>query len=203
MRKTLLLIVCLLYLPSSFAKDFGVFGKTFTIAEMDLLEFIQQKIQAMQANGQWQGVQADFKNRVKAHLQRPAPRSLARARANRTWLFNPSLTVPYDVQDTKGQVIVQKGTVINPLDRVGLSSTLVFFDGDDASQVDWATMELKQHEKVKLILTSGSIKDATSYFKEAVYFDLNGFLVDKFQIGALPARVLQAGNRLKIEEVAL
>lgn len=203
MKKILLMIVCLSYFPGVFAKDFGVFGKTFVIAEMDLLEFIQQKIKAMQENGQWQDVQTDFKKRVKAHLQRPTPLHLARAVENRSWFFNPSVTVPYDVRDTQGQIIVKKGTVINPLDRVGLSSTLLFFDGDDKSQVTWATDELKRHDKIKLILTAGSIKDATSQFKQAVYFDLNGFLVEKFHIASLPARVSQAGNCLKIDEVLL
>ncbi len=203
MRKILLLIACLTYFTGVFAKDFGVFGKTFVIAEMDLLEFIQQKIKDLQANGQWQDMQTDFKKRVKTHLQRPTPLHLARAVENRSWLFNPSVTVPYDVRDTKGQVIVKQGTVINPLDRIGLSSTLLFFDGDDPSQVTWATVELKRHDKIKLILTAGSIKDATSQFKQAVYFDLNGFLVGKFGIKALPARITQAGNRLKIDEVLL
>lgn len=201
MRKILLLMVCLAYFPAISAKDFGVFGKTFVIAEMDLLEFIQQKIKDSQANGQWQDMQTDFKKRVKAHLQRPTPLHLSRAVENRSWLFNPSVTVPYDIRDTKGQIIVNQGTVINPLDRVGLSSILLFFDGDDASQVDWAVGELKRHDKIKLILTSGSIKDAISQFKQAVYFDLNGFLVGKFHITSLPARISQAGNRLKIEEV--
>lgn len=203
MRKIWILIACLVYFPVISAKDFGVFGKTFVIAEMDFLEFIQQKIKALQANGQWQDVQSDFKKRVKEHLQRPAPQHLPRAVEDRIWFFNPSMTVPYDVRDTKGHVIIKQGTVINPLDRVGLSSTLLFFDGDDKSQVIWAENELKHHEKVKLVLTSGSIKDATSKFKQSVYFDLNGFLVGKFSITSLPARITQAGNRLKIDEVSL
>lgn len=136
-------------------------------------------------------------------MARPTPIRLPRAEDNRTWFFNPSLAVPYDVKDSHGQVIVKQGTVINPLDRVGLSSTLLFFDGDDEAQVAWVTQELTQHQKVKLILTSGSVKEVANQLKQAIYFDLNGFLVAKFQIKYLPARVFQAGKRLQINEVTV
>ncbi len=191
------------YLPFAEAKDYSVFGKTFEIAEMDFLEYIQQKMKGMQANGEWKNIQFEFKKRVKEHLARPTPSRLPRAEDNRTWFFNPSLTVPYDVKDSHGQVIVKQGTVINPLDRVGLSSTLLFFDGDDEAQVAWVTQELTQHQKVKLILTSGSIKEVANQLKQAIYFDLNGFLVAKFQIKYLPVRAFQAGKRLQINEVTV
>lgn len=191
------------YLPFADAKDYGVFGKTFEIAEMDFLEYIQQKMKGMQANGEWKTIQFEFKKRVKEHIARPTPTRLPRAEVNRTWFFNPSLTVPYDVKDSHDQVIVKQGTIINPLDRVGLSSTLLFFDGDDEAQVAWVTQELTQHQKVKLILTSGSVKDVANQLKQAIYFDLNGFLVAKFQIKYLPVRVFQAGKRLQINEVTV
>lgn len=201
--KKLLLIICMIYLPIADAKDYGVFGKTFAIAEIDFLEYIQKKMIGMQANGEWQKVQTEFKKKVKEHLARPTPTRLPRAEVNRTWFFNPSLTVPYDVRDSHGLVIVKQGSVVNPLDRVGLSSTLLFFDGDDEAQVAWIVQELTKHQKVKLILTSGSVKDSANQFKQAIYFDLNGFLVDKFQIKHLPVRVYQAGKRLQINEVNL
>ncbi|HCU6011367.1 TPA: type-F conjugative transfer system protein TraW [Legionella pneumophila] len=201
--KKLLLIICMFYLPFAEAKDYGVFGKTFEIAEMDFLEYIQQKMKGMQANGEWKTIQFEFKKRVKEHIARPTPTRLLRAEVNRTWFFNPSLTVPYDVKDSHDQVIVKQGTIINPLDRVGLSSTLLFFDGDDEAQVAWVTQELTQHQKVKLILTSGSVKEVANQLKQAIYFDLNGFLVAKFQIKYLPVRVFQAGKRLQINEVTV
>jgi conjugal transfer pilus assembly protein TraW len=201
--RAFLLIICLFYLPILSAKDYGVLGKTFVISETDFLEYIQQKMNHMQANGEWKTVQSAFKKKVKEHLARPTPTHLPRATVNRTWFFNPSLTVPYDVKDSLGQVIVSQGTVINPLDRVGLSSTLLFFDGDDEAQVAWVAQEIKQNNKLKLILTAGSVKDVANQLKQAIYFDMNGFLVSKFQIKNLPVSVFQAGKRLQINEVSL
>lgn len=85
--RTLLLIICLFYLPMACAKDFGVLGKTFVIAEMDFLEYIQQKMAGMQANGEWKTVQSDFKKRVKEHLARPKPTHLPRAEVDKSWFF--------------------------------------------------------------------------------------------------------------------
>lgn len=199
--RVVLVMVCMLYLSIASAKDYGVFGKTFVIDEMDFLEYIQQKMLVMQESGELKQAQSAFKQRVKAHLLRPTPTRLPRAQENRTWLFNPELLVPYDVKDSQGHVIVKQGTVINPLEKVGLSSTLLFFDGDDKAQVAWVNHALTEHKKVKLILTSGSVKDMANHFKQAIYFDLNGFLVAKFQIKALPATVLQDGMRLEVCEV--
>lgn len=199
--KQLLVILCMLYLPIVSAKDYGTYGKTYVIQEQDFLDYIQQKIKGMQASGAWDALQSEFKERVEEHVMRPTPHVLPRALETRTWVFNPSISVPYDVKDHQGVVIVKKGTVVNPLDRVSLSHTLLFFDGDDEAQVAWVEREQTLHSKVKLILTNGSVKESANHFKQAIYFDLNGFLISKFQIKALPARVFQKGNQLEINEV--
>lgn len=201
--KKILLVLLVVYIPWVHAADLGVFGKTFVISEMDFMEYLHKKMNTMQKNGEWTKVENQFKKRVKSHINRPTPLYLPRASEDRTWDFNPSVTVPYDVTNAQGEIIVAKGTVVNPLERVGLSSTLIFFNGDDKEQVEWVIQEQKRHSKVKLILTSGSIKDTVNQLKQAVYFDLNGFLCGKFQITHLPARVAQAGNRLQINEVRL
>ena len=185
------------------AADYGVVGTTYVIAEQDFLQYIEQKIKSMQANGQWDELQNKFQKQVQAHIERPTPLNLPRAQDNKTYYYNPSIEAPYDVRDIKGQIIVQKGMVINPLDRIHLSSTLLFFNGDDKEQLAWALDESKKYPLVKLVITSGSIKSTTHYFKRAVYFDLNGFLVNKFHIRAVPARIAQYGNRLQISEVKL
>lgn len=201
--RIILIILCCTYLPFALAEDLGVFGKTFVISEMDFMEYIQRKMQLMQENGEWKRVQNQFKKTVKKHINRPKPLNLPRATADRTWLFNPSVTVPYDVTDAQGNLIIPKGTIVNPLDRVGLSSALLMFNGDDKEQVAWVMQEQKKHSKVKLILISGSIKQTVNQMKQAVYFDLNGFLCQKFKITHVPALVYQVGNRLQIQEVAL
>ena len=201
--KKIIFFLFMVHLSWVHAANLGVFGKTFVISEMDFMEYIQNKISTLKESGEWDRVQNQFKETVKTHINRPTPLHLPRAVVNKMWLFNPSVTVPYDVTNTQGAVIVPKGTTVNPLDRVSLSSTLLFFNGDDKEQVAWAVLEQTKHSKVKLILTSGSVKDTVNQMKQAVYFDLNGFLCGKFKITHLPARVAQVGNRLQVTEVGL
>lgn len=201
--KAILMMLCCLVLSSAYAKDLGVFGQTFVISEMDFMAYIQQKMASMQENGEWKRVQRQFKKTVKKHIDRPNPLNLPRATSDRVWLFNPSVTVPYDVRNAEGTIIIPKGTTVNPLDRVNLSSTLLLFNGDDNEQLAWVIEEQAKHSKVKLILTSGSIKQTVHQMKQAVYFDLNGFLCEKFKIKHMPALVYQVGHRLQIQEVSL
>ena len=202
--RILFLVIALLTGFMAEARDFGVIGQTYVIAEEDFLKYIEQKIQALQANGQWQKLEEQFKKQVVAHLERPAAiQNLPRAQEDKTYEYDPSIAAPYDVWDTQGNLIVKKGAVINPLERISLSSTLLFFNADDNEQCAWALQLASKQKNVKLILTSGSLKSATHYFKQAVYFDLNGFLVNKFQIKALPAQIQQKGHRLQIQEVKL
>lgn len=201
--KKILIFVFVMYFPWASAADLGVFGKTFVISEMDFMEYLHNKLKMMQENGKWDQVQKQFKRVVKAHINRPTPIYLPRATEDKAWLFNPSVTVPYDVTNVQGAIIIPKGTVVNPLERVSLSSTLLFFNGDDKDQVAWIAQEQTKHAKVKLILTLGSIQDTANQMKQAIYFDLNGFLCGKFKITHLPARVVQVGSRLQVMEVRL
>ena len=55
-------------------------------------------------------------------------------------------------------------------------------------RLSWVAQELKQHQKVKLILTAGSVKDVANHFKQAIYFDLNGFLVSQISNKAFASK---------------
>jgi conjugal transfer pilus assembly protein TraW len=197
------LIIFVALIGSVNAANLGVLGQTYEIKEQNFLEYIEQKLKGMQANGEWQKLEVQFKKKVEAQIERPAPIALPRARENKSHLFNPTIEAPYDIHDMNGQLIVSKGTAINPLDKIRLSSVLLFLNADDEEQVKWALEESQKADRVKLILVSGSIKSATETFKQAIYFDLNGFLIKKFHIKALPAQVEQYGNRLRISEVTL
>lgn len=201
--KIVLFLMSLILSSSIYAKDFGVQGEVWPIQEKDFLVFIHKKLAVMQANGEWIRMQDDFKKRVKQHLTRPTPTILPRATENRIHYFDPSFVTSRNIEDIKGNILITKGTRINPLDKASLRSTLYFFNGDDAIQIKWIQEELKNNKHCKLILTQGSLKDATGIFKQAVYFDLYGVLTRKLHIQALPAKVQQSDKKLEILEVAL
>lgn len=191
---------------AAFSIDLGVYGQTYLIQEEDLLDFIQRKIQLMQENGEWKKLEDQFKENVKRHADRPTPvRMITRATEYRTWNYNPSITVPYDLHDAEGRVIAKMGTTINPLQYVSLHKGIIFFDGDDLEQVEKVKeLDATLKGKVKLVLIRGSVSDNEKRFSKTIYFDQEGRLVNKFGIQHVPAIVFQKESTyLTIEEIKI
>lgn len=203
---TMVLGVGVLFSNLSMAREWGVVGQTYPILEDDLLQFIQQRIYTMQQNGEWSKIQNDFRARVEKKIDRPTPvKSVMKPIEARSWMFDPSITVPYDLKDHNGIVFAKAGTKVNPLSIVSFKSTLLFYDGDDKAQVKWAK-ELdaqlnRSKRQTKLILVKGSVVEQATLFAKPIYFDQEGKLVGKFGIQHVPAVVSQSGLFLQIAEV--
>ncbi len=190
--------------PVLYANDLGIIGQTYPIQEEDFLQFIFHRLQNMQQNGQWQKIQNQFSDNVKKHADRPRPVSfLSKTVKSKSWYYDPSITVPYDLKDMTGRVFAKAGTTVNPLKFVTIHNTLIFFDGDDKKQVEWVDHTNQQLSgKTKLILVNGSVSDHVNHFHRPIYFDQSGKLTSKFSIQHVPAMVVQEVLHLKISEVA-
>ena len=190
---------CLIAVPAQ-ARDYGQQGALFPISEPDLLEQIQRKLMALQASGATARLNEDLKRRTIAKVNRPTPVSgLGVASAIRSWAFDPTISVAEDISDDKGRLIMAAGTRVNPLDTVPLRQTLVFLDGDDPAQLDWATKNF-QATSAKLILVSGAPLQLMRGKQRRFFFDQGGKLVRHFNIKAVPATVKQQGRLLFITE---
>jgi conjugal transfer pilus assembly protein TraW len=180
-------------------KDYGVRGHTFVIKERSLLQVIQERLQIALQNGKIELLQKQFQEKVKQKISNPvAVSGIQKATITRQFYFDPSYTQVEDVKDASGNIIVNKGTTVNPLHYVSWGSALVFIDGEDESQLTWG---LKQQGK--LILVKGAPLKLQEKLRRAVYFDQAGILTRKFGITQVPAKVSQEGMQLKIEEVVL
>lgn len=204
MINKIIFIILFLFLSSlSFAKDLGVVGRVYPIKETDLLEFIQNKVLIMQQNGEWKKLQNQSKERIAKHIDRPTPFSnVHKTILAKSWRYDPSIAVPYDLKDTEGNIFAKAGTRINPLSFTTLHTALVFYDGDDKEQVEWVKkINKKYDEKTKLVLVNGSIVDQEKIFQKPIYFDQQGKLTTTFHITQVPAVVYQDGMELVIAEV--
>lgn len=188
-----------------FANDLGVIGQTYSIEEEDFLDFIQHRIITMQNNGEWNTLQNQFRNRVKSAVDRPKPVSrITNTTIKKSWVYDPTIVVPYDLKDHHGRVFAKKGSEFNPLTVVSLKNSLVFIDGDNPKQVAWAkACNLQQNGKIKIILINGSIQSLSKSFLKPIYFDQEGRLTTCFHIQHVPAFVMQDGIKLKITEVVV
>lgn len=195
------LIAALLSSPV-LARDYGQQGTHFPIIEPDLLEQIQSRLQTMDKNGDIDRLNQKLKARTIARVSRPKPvAGLVKANETTTRLFDPTITLKADILDHDGRRIWTKGTKVNPLDTVPLRAALIFLDGDDPAQLEWAFAQ--KPKTAKLILTNGAPLILMKARQRRFYFDQGGKLTEHFDIKALPAMVDQKGRMLRIREFAL
>lgn len=187
------------------AKDFGTYGETFPIQEKSLLGVIMNKLEALSESGKLEEHQKAIVAKTKERFYRPDPVLEVKTTTEpRAFTYDPSITVPYDLRDHKGQVFHQKGTKVNPLDTNQLRCPLLFVDGDDETQVAWAIGQHKASgsaHKPKIILVKGAPLEMSDKLQLPIYFDQSGTLVKKLGIAQVPARVSQKKKLLLIEEM--
>lgn len=200
MKKIVWLIV--LYSAAISAKDLGTFGETFPIIEENLISFIQGKLSILQENGDLEQHQQAISKKVVSRIERPTPiEEVFRTKESRQFYYDPSITVPYDLKDHKEVVFHKAGTSINPLETHHLKQPLLFIDGDDLEQVNWAKKEM--HSSPKIILTKGAPFGLMKSLDTPVYFDQGGTIVKKLGIKQVPALVIEEDKKLLITEVLL
>lgn len=185
------------------ARDFGQVGQTFPVIETDLLATIETRLRRAQASGELDRVNAMFAKRVEAKARRPTPvAGITAADQPRSWNFDPAITLERDIRDQKGNLIASAGQRVNPLDFVVIRQDLVFVDGDDAEQLDWATRQFAD-AKAKIIFVNGSPIEAMTARKRRFYFDQEGKLTHRFGIQHTPAVVTRAGTVMRVSEMVL
>lgn len=178
------------------AKDLGIQGERFPIQEEDLANVFHRALMDQLSSESMQEITRDLK--VKAH--KPKPVLLSEAPSSRIHYFDPTYTVQEPIKDHNGAILFRKGSTLNPLKKIRLSSGLLFIDGDNPAHLLWAR---KLQGEFKWILVKGQPLFLESQEKRPIYFDQSGFLTSKLHIQSVPAKVTQEGELLRIEEVAI
>lgn len=169
-----------------------------------MLLTIERRLDALADSGELERIEEDAKYRYKAYAERPRGVRLPRARETRAYYIDPSITVPYDITDNEGHIIHQAGTTVNPLEFMNLSKQLLFFDGDDPVQVEWALKFAETSpSQQKLILINGPILKLMNRSLMRLHFDQGGRLSQHIGIQAVPAVINQKGLKLYVQEVGL
>jgi len=151
------------------ARDYGQQGAVWPIAEPDLLQQIHARLTQLERTGETARLNEQLKQRTIARINRPQPvAGLVQASIERTWRFDPTITVERDIADNRGRVIVAAGTRVNPLDTVPLRAPLVFLDGDEPAQLAWALKRFGS-TPAKLILVKGAPLELMTLIGTIIY----------------------------------
>ena len=187
-----------LFLSTSLeAKTFADIGHSFEISEESFLTMIQRRVQQASADGKLESMEEDIKKRIKERVLNPLPvEGIQKTQEERSYYFDPSITVENDIRDHNGTLIHAKGTKVNPLKTFSWGIPLLLIDGSDSEQVSWA---LAQSGKV--VLVKGSPIELYRKTGHRFYFDQGGKIIEKFKIRQVPARISQDGLNLLIQEI--
>lgn len=189
-------------------------GMTFQIEEQDFREMLMERMNQFDM--------AKFENEVQASVKRSArtPRPVfsdsRRCIESKSWLIDPTVELDRDIVDMSGNVLVKKGARYNSLKYRKLSSHLLFIEGKDNDQVQYALSFSRKRESMdpilqgddcnlpaKIILVNGSPVALEEEKGVPIFFDQGGHLCRKLSISAFPARVFQEGDKLRCEEVVI
>lgn len=216
MNKFALLILSLCPLFPLKAASLGTVGQVFPIAEIDMLQWIENRLQTFEKTGELDSMREQFQENVKASVKRPRPVGLITTKTPEVFLVDPTLTLAKDIKDIDGNLIYPKGTRVNPFNtntwpalqkaNVGtfaFSKTLVFFDGDDVQQVLWAKefAATNNNENIKWILTGGEPETLHGQLDARIYFDQQGNLSRALTLKRVPSVVKQEGVMWQVREM--
>ena len=186
--------------PSSApAKDLGVRGVTWPVAEPDLLAEIETRLLEMQRSGELARFEDEARERARRRIEEPDPvPGIVPATRERIRPFDPAIVVERDIRAPDGVLIAAAGTAVNPLERMPLTRDLLFVDGRRAAEVAWA---LAHDRPAKIVLLAGRPLELMREHARPFFFDQGGRLAARFGLRFTPSLVEQAGSRLRITEV--
>lgn len=196
MKALNLLLILNLLAFTAHAKDFGVEGHIYEIAEEDILKFIEKKL----AEVDLEKLNNEMKNKTSNYAERPrSVESITNAKKDKVLYYDPTYILQHDIRDHEGKVIHKAGSKVNPLSHIHLREDLIFIDGDNKDQIELA-LKLRESKqgKAKIILIKGSPLVLQKKHKVWIYFDQSGVITKKLGITEIPAIVEQEGLKLRI-----
>lgn len=200
---TLLLLASLCAISGAQARDLGNYGEVFAVVEPDFLAEILARLKAMEADGGLAQMEKDMQDRARAYAMRPRTTGdFARAEENRAFDIDLTIRVDRDLADQNGQVFAPAGTIVNPLAWSQFRKTILFIDGDDPEQVDWAVRQGDELNSL-IVLVKGAPLELMRRHGRRFWFDQDGVMTGRFRISRLPSRVFRKDPVMRVEEVVL
>ena len=183
------------------AKDLGVRGETWAIAEPDLLRALEARLLELEHSGALVAIADAARARARMRIEAPEPvAGIAPAVRHSTRRIDPSIVLDRNVRFADGTLLAAAGSRLNPLEHVPLSRDLLFIDGRRDAEVAWA---LERRAPSTIVLLAGRPLALARRHGRPFFFDQSGRLAARFGLGATPVVVEQEGQHLRLTEVPL
>ena len=207
-----LCLVALILPMYSMAENIGTKAQTYQI-DRDGREQIKDSIRQKQKSGELDTFWKNYRDKTVNAIKNPAPLGIKSEYGQREEIREARFVVPSDYKDERNNVVVKKGTVVEPLKIQPLRNGLIFIDGRDEKQVQYAVSR-STNESLKIVLTAGSPFDLRVKYKNQIwhgdkgvpfYFDQRKMIINslknlyRIDINSVPAVLFQRGDKLDIQ----
>ena len=194
-------------LEKGYMHDFGTRGNIINITEKDLIAEMKDRVRTYD----WEKAKTKAFDSFMAKMKFI---DLPKAEDNKAFKLDMSIVSTRDILDDKGNLLVKKGTRINPTNYMTLSSYIVVFDGTDEAEIKYAESVRARGEAdnrpVKLIVTkfplvNGGWKDL-QILRDRLggkVFKLDKTFKTRFQVNSTPSVIYMRDSEVYIEEVKL
>ena len=186
-------------LPGGFFSDPA---GTFPIAEPDLGNVLRGLAAHLDLPARGKAALARF-------WQQVAATSLPPATSTRTRRHRPFAQTANDLRDAQGGLILPAGTLINPLEQVPLTSTILVIDGQSPTEIAWARDQAGQGRHPIILIANPDRSggwDAWQRLQEELgqpVFLLERTLALRLGVQVTPSRIEAHGLDLVITEMSL
>ena len=204
-------LVCLVS-ATALAEDLGAKAPEFAIDQDGREQLKAIAIQKVD-QGAFEAYKKEFIKRNLDAIKNPAPLGIKTAYGQRTELKEARYVMPADVKDQNGRIVARRGTVIEPINISPLQAGLLFIDGRDEAQVQYA-LKAYRAAPLKIVLVAGSAFDLRVRFKDLIingsktvpfYFDQRAMILRqlnslyRIDINSVPALLTQEGGKVRLD----
>ena len=206
--------VFLLFFLASLARaeNLGTLGETYPL-DRDGREQLKDRARAKEKNGELDAYWKNYRQKMIEAIKHPPPLGVKSDYAVKRELHELRFVLPQDYRDDKVRVVAEKGTVIEPLKIQPLRAGMIFIDGRDQRQIDYA-IAVGRHEPMKIVLTAGSPLELRVRYQDAqwrvgrgipFYFDQKKMIINSLKmlyginIDSVPVAVYQRGDKLALD----
>ena len=183
-------VFALLVSASALAGKSVVVGKTYGIAEPDVLTEIKSKASAVDWRAWMRRAPADYTAFTSA--------SLPRATQTQSHLFDPTYLLPEDIRDNDGKLIAPKGLPINVYRRIKVPGRYIVMT-DAPEDFEWLRDVAKPVSGDKILLAGGNVLQIRERTGVPVHV-LEPRFIERFGLRSVPAIVQQEGIQLRVSE---
>ena len=208
-----LVIFLALNVNFSLAQDLGSKGTSYSIGPDARAQFRQAIVEKYSGN-EIKRFWLNYAKKSIEEIKNPKPlQGITSEYTLRSQLFDIKYLIDHDYVDAHNRIIVHKGTLIEPLKISNLKYSLLFIDGRDQHQIDYALSLIKK-TPIKIVLTAGSAYELRVKYQGfswmgrshvPFYFDQRKMIIDQLyklyqiNITTVPAMVSQSKNQLRVD----